>query len=329
MFCFVTKAQVNLVPNYSFEDTVSTQSCQSFMTINKAAPWYRPCNCSPDYVNICANSYTLNYPANSTIPQTCYGHQYPRTGNAMVGIGTYIVYTVNDSINYYSEYVAVKLTDTLKAGVCYYGEFYAVLGDICEYNTNRLGMYLSQNTFTTTNGNFNNNIECQVQFDTTQYFTDTLNWVKISSTFTAQGGETHLTIGSFKDGTHVKKIGSTSGFNTLCNITGDTHHLTYFYIDDVSLYECNQQSVKEINNKYHFKLYPNPSNEAITIVIDIGSNEQNSISIYNQLGELVKHQSLKNGNTKIDVSELNSGTYFYSIKLNDALIKNDKLIIIK
>ncbi len=123
--------------------------CFYQMILNKTKFWFNPSNTSPDYVNVCANTYTADYPFSSTVPQTCYGHQYPKTGNAMVGIGTYIVYTVNDSINYFSEYISVKLTDTLKAGVCYYGEFYAVLADLCEYHTNRLGMYLTQNTFTT------------------------------------------------------------------------------------------------------------------------------------------------------------------------------------
>lgn len=326
--CFEVNAQVNLVPNYSFEDTVSTQMCFSQMILNKTKYWFNPSNTSPDYINICANTYTANYPLTSTIPQTCYGHQFPKTGNAMAGIGTYAVHTT-DSINYTSEYLSVKINDTLKSGMCYYGEFYAILADVCEFNSNRLGMYFSKNTFTTSVGNFTNTIECQVQFDTTQYFTDTLNWVKISSTFTAQGGETHLTIGSFKDGTHIKKIGSTSGFNSLCNFTDDPHNIIYFYIDDVSLYECNPISVKEIYSKYHFKLYPNPSSEIITIEMDIGSNEQSYISIYNLLGECIKVQNLQNGITKLNLSELNSGTYFYTVKMNNSLIKNDKLIIIK
>ena len=44
--------------------------------------------------------------------------------------------------------------------------------------------------------------------------------------------------------------------------------------------------------------------------MDIGTSEQTTISIYNLLGELVKHQSLKNGSTKMDISDLKSGIYF-------------------
>ncbi len=316
------------MPNYSFEDTLASPMCFSQMILNKTQQWFNPSNSSPDYINVCANTYTANYPLSSTVPQTCYGHQYPQTGNAMVGIGTYAVYNI-DSIHYFSEFISVKLTDTLKAGACYYGEFYAVLADVCEFNSNRLGMYLTQNTFTTSVGSFTNSIECQVQFDTTQYFTDTLNWVKISGAFTAQGGETYLTIGSFKDGTHVKKTGSTSGFNSLCNFSDDPHKIVYFYIDDVSLYACNPIGIIERDDNHKFKIYPNPAKEQLTIESDLKRSDQAVITIYNIMGEIVLSEKLIVGKTAINTTNLNNGTYLYRIIIDGNIAKADKLIIIK
>jgi hypothetical protein len=75
LFCFELKAQVNLVPNYSFEDTVGTYMCFSDMAIHNTKNWYRSSNATPDYINSCANTYTANYPALGTVPQTCYGYQ--------------------------------------------------------------------------------------------------------------------------------------------------------------------------------------------------------------------------------------------------------------
>ena len=105
--------------------------------------------------------------------------------------------------------------------------------------------------------------------------------------------------------------------------------MLYIYIDDVSLYECNPISIKEIYNKYHFKLYPNPSNDYINVEMDIDSKKQTSILIYNLLGECIKVQTLQNGITNLNLTEFNSGTYFYSIVINNVFIKKDKLIIIK
>ena len=72
------------------------------------------------------------------------------------------------------QYITVKLNATLKANTCYYGEFYTSLADICKLGTNRIGMYLSQNTFTTSLGSFTNTIQPQIEWDTTKYFTDTM-----------------------------------------------------------------------------------------------------------------------------------------------------------
>jgi hypothetical protein len=87
--------------------------------------------------------------------------------------------------------------------------------------------------------------------------------------------------------------------------------------------QSNTDEVKDIT------IYPNPTNNELTTVISIDDSQIAVISIYNLLGELVKNQNLKNGNTKIDISDLKSGTYLYSIKIDGNQVKNDKLIIIK
>jgi gliding motility-associated-like protein len=138
----------------------------------------------------------------------------------------------------YVEYVSVKLKSPLKANTCYYGEFYANLAEVSGLVSNQIGMYLTQNTFTTTIGSFTNSIQPQIQWDTTKYFIDTLNWVKISGYFMAQGGEEHLTIGNFKDGVITKKTTSNSTFIRPGSCSGTTTMSTsYIHIDDVSLYE--------------------------------------------------------------------------------------------
>ncbi|MES2516005.1 MAG: T9SS type A sorting domain-containing protein [Bacteroidota bacterium] len=155
-----------------------------------------------------------------------------------------------------------------------------------------------------------------------------MNWVKISGSFTAQGGETCLTIGSFKDGTHVKKIASTSGFNTMCNTSSD-HHYTYFYIDDVSLYACNPIGVVELDDKHKFKIYPNPAKEQLTIEADIKRSDQTVINIYNIMGEIVLSEKISSGETAVNTSTLKNGTYLYRIIIDGNIAKADKLIIIK
>jgi gliding motility-associated-like protein len=239
-----SKSQVNLVPNYSFEDRIGN-NCFIGMLVstpstsnNYLKNWYTHANTSSDYYNICANFDPGNPPpGHSTVPLHCFGYQNPKTGNAYVGIAIYDK-TVNiDTTNMYVEYVSVKLKSPLKANTCYYGEFYANLAEASGLVSNQISMYFSQNTFTTTIGSFTNSIQPQIQWDTTKYFTDTLNWVKISGYFIAQGGEEHLTIGNFKDGVITKKINSGNSWSSPGFCGSGILNGSYIHIDDVSLYE--------------------------------------------------------------------------------------------
>ena len=225
------------MPNPSFEDTIG--DCQSQMFINtissKVEKWEtNHIFSTPDYYNVCANA--IVYPNICTIPYSQRSYQLPHSGNAYIGLGTYNISTPNDSINIGSEYVSCHLNSTLKQNTCYYSEFYVNLGNISEVTTNQISMFFTANTFTTAPYSYTNSIQPQVQWDTTQCFTDTLNWVKISGTFVAQGGEQYLTIGNFRDGTHLKKQSAVSSFTPAFG-SFTTRFFTYILIDDVALYE--------------------------------------------------------------------------------------------
>ena len=189
---------------------------------------------TPDYYNICANS--IIYPHWSTIPYNSYNYQYPKSGNAFLGIATCAYNVSNDSSKSDVEYISTKFANPLKQNTCYYAEMYVNLSNVCELGTNQISMLFSASEFTTAPRSYTNTIQPQVQWDTTQCFTDTLNWVKISGTFVAQGGEQYLTIGNFKDGNHLIKKGLqsnfTQGFGTVIS-----RFFSHILIDDVALYE--------------------------------------------------------------------------------------------
>jgi gliding motility-associated-like protein len=228
------KAQTNLVPNPSFENH---KACfYAMAVVSDVIDWY-PAKESPDYFNVCANSFGF-YPIESTVPYNCLGYMQPNKGDGYVGIGLY--YNISsDSIKIASECIGIKLIQSLKANRCYYGEFYISLADFSDTQINSLGMLFTKDTFKLAYLNYNNTIQPQIQWDTTQFITDTLNWVKVSGTFVAQGGEEYVTIGNFKDGAHVKKHFFTNTFGNPCSF-GNPDAICYVYIDDVALYELPQ-----------------------------------------------------------------------------------------
>jgi gliding motility-associated-like protein len=200
--------------------------------------WYSSTNFgTPDYMHTCATFYAPTaFAWTSAVPKSRYGYQNPKTGDAYAGMGTYVIHDPSDSTTNDVEYFSIKLANKLKINSCYYGEFYASLADFCEISINQLSMLITTNTFTTASYNFTNTIQPQIQWDTTKYFTDTLNWVKISGKFIAQGGEQYLTIGNFKDGIYTKKTNISSNFISP-EISPGTRKFSFVFIDDVTVYE--------------------------------------------------------------------------------------------
>jgi gliding motility-associated-like protein len=123
----------------------------------------------------------------------------------------------------------------LKANTCYYAEMYVNLANSSLQTVNQISMLFSNPNFTTTAFSFTNTIQPQIQYDTTLFLIDTLNWVKVSGKFIAQGGEQFLTIGNFRDGGHLKKQTVSSNFTS--PICAGVFRYAYIHIDDVAVYE--------------------------------------------------------------------------------------------
>ncbi|PKP47873.1 MAG: hypothetical protein CVT92_16600 [Bacteroidetes bacterium HGW-Bacteroidetes-1] len=90
-------------------------------------------------------------------------------------------------------------------------------------------------------------------------------------------------------------------------------------------------SVEEQNQIAAFNLYPNPANSKVNISLDILSDSEVSVSIYNIMGSLVKNENfgrLSNGmqNKSIDVTDLSEGVYLMKVTANKSQITQKVLI---
>src|ERR1035438_9743087 len=74
--CF---SQVNLIPNPSFEDTLSCPNGQG--QVYKTPPWFDPTMDTPDYFNQCYSGGLTNV----HVPDNFEGYQFARTGVAYAG----------------------------------------------------------------------------------------------------------------------------------------------------------------------------------------------------------------------------------------------------
>lgn len=213
-YSFLGLAQINLVPNPSFEvlDTCPYNLDQ----LPFASPWFSPNGNTPDLFNSCA-------PVG--VPQNAMGWQMPRTGNGYAGMSAYYYYYNGSNINM-REYIAAPLLDTLRAGKKYCVEFYATRSDSSFWAINRLGLYFSIPAIPNDNQGETINVVPQIYFDTNQIFIDDTSWVRVSGIFTATGGERYIYIGNFYGDSQI---------DTLSHL--GIYLGAYYYVDDVAVYE--------------------------------------------------------------------------------------------
>ena len=241
-------AQTNLVSNPSFEDTVRCPYSLAGLLLPSSACkyWYDPDSSTSDYFNSC--SQQIN---DCSIPNNLAGWQYARTGNAYAGFVTnnYTLF-VN-----YREYIQTRLDSTLIENHKYCVEFYISLSNISNLATDNIGMYIS-NTIPAPPTAPDCYTNCIPQINTPHPITDTANWVLISGTYTALGGEQYITIGNFYTDaqTDTVRVANQNG--------GDG---SYYYIDDVSIVDCTNDGVDELTKQSNYKLYPNPNSGLMTL----------------------------------------------------------------
>lgn len=74
-------------------------------------------------------------------------------------------------------------------------------------------------------------------------------------------------------------------------------------------------------------IYPNPFNTTATIIInDQFQTENNRLTLYNDLGEVVMNVIITKQTTTLDTSNLRSGIYFFNVIGNDKIIQSGHII---
>lgn len=224
-FLFFQAKSQNLVPNPGFENTISL-SCGYINYPSEFTStvynWIMPSGGTSDIFS----TLTAPYCALSAFSTNYYtrGVQVPRTGTTMAGFFTYGV----DGYPDYREYLEVELISPLAIGKTYYVEMYVSASDRMMYATNNIGMYFSTDlvdlpgTYTT--------LSYTPQVKSNSIITDTINWVKISGTFTATTAAQYLLIGNFYDNANTATLVKNN--NTASIAIG-----AYYYVDDVLVKE--------------------------------------------------------------------------------------------
>jgi gliding motility-associated-like protein len=220
-FSFNLKAQhiitPNLVPNPSFEDYYSCPPppCNTGNLIY-CKNWTSGIgsNNSSDYFNTCSNGASCI---------NAISIQYPRTGNAMAGIELYDGPIGNDN----REYLINKLINNLKGNKRYCANLFTSLSNYSYGAIQNIGLLFSMDSIFAFTSSGLLNKQPQIEYNR-GIISDTLNWVKISGSFIANGDEKILVIGNFRDNANTNYQSNSFGIM-----------VPYYFFDDVSVCECN------------------------------------------------------------------------------------------
>lgn len=312
---YYTNAQQNLVPNSSFE--IYTNCPDNAAQLHYATPWFQPNviygnvinSCSSEYFNSCAINNAVSTPLNGV------GFQFPRTGNAYVGIRVYFLSTLTDT-TYSREYIECKLLNPLQKGKEYCISFYVSLADPCGYAVSNIGVYFSLDSLLYSSAIYVNiNVIPQIKNSETNIIEDKENLVLISGEYIAEGGEQFITIGNFD-----------TNINTNKKKLEREYYFSYYYIDDVSVYLCEDT----LNPTDTFYLHipniftPNADGLNDTWQVKANGTQQLSAAVYNRWGSLLWQQEVfadstqhelhlswnEHSNTGLPAS---AGTYFYLV----------------
>ena len=241
LFCGLAssvRAQENLVPNPSFEENLQPPSAISQLYL--AIPWK---GFATDAGSVPADYYHEQATAKiASVPSNYLGYQQPRTGQGYAGFIAF-----SDDYEYYREFIQVKLTQPLIRDTTYYVEFNVSLAENrtlaisdlgCHFSIHDPFSYLFTPAYVSSLNNDEQSmlrrevftiLKPQVINELDRVIRNKVDWVKISGTFVAKGGESHLTIGNFTKRKKTVKVRVVSDPNAIL------HNDAYYYVDDVSV----------------------------------------------------------------------------------------------
>lgn len=222
---FALSAQ-SLVPNGDFE---SSPACPPFFSGIEfdsnpyVDNWLRPTGATSDYFHECADAFSsVSIPTNYF-----FQYQYAHSG---VAYGGFYVSVYGSS---YREYLQVQLAEPMLAEQCYYVEFYTAPAEVNDGTfaavaIDELGLYISVDRLASDDIYYYDylDVDPQIKSPDGYFLSDTLNWIKISGIYVAEGGEEWITIGNFQ---------SSADTETEEIISGPGYDLSYYAIDDVSI----------------------------------------------------------------------------------------------
>ena len=281
------QAQKNLVQNGNFENYTVCPNTK-LTVYQMPTDWYYACryyfNTGGGYLNSCANGTDIY----SSVPKSSYAYQMAHSGQGYL----YLDYLFN-----HRTYLQTKLRDSLQKNKKYYCEFFVVKVEASQVSCNNHGVLFTPNVIypdTVVNTCGPLNIVPQILPYGNPIISDTMNWIKISGIYKAQGGEQYITIGN-----HA----TTSNTSYIRNYPTASDYMAQYLIDDVSVIPLDSICLKaDAGRDTTIKI-------GDSVFIGSYTNGIDTIKWYNAAGQII--DSVQPG---FWVKPATTGTSFYVLQ---------------
>jgi hypothetical protein len=222
-------AQVDLIPNGSFEDTVNC-NIPTQCTLLKALHWYNPTSSTPDLYD-----QDQDRQCGYIIPADDMVYMPPEDGARMAGA----FFWDGPFGGPNRDYLAIKLTQALDAGASYEVRLWYARNRLFQSAIDHIGAWFgSDSLFLPTYGPINVVPQVKLRGLNSQYLMEGDVWTQLVDSFMAQGGERWMVIGNFdpQDSLHGTIADPTAPYSNC-----------YYYLDDVALRELPLVHVPEVD----------------------------------------------------------------------------------
>jgi Outer membrane protein and related peptidoglycan-associated (lipo)proteins len=184
---------------------------------------------TPDLYNKCSIEQGVPFSYYVLSDKTIFSsYQNAKSGVGYMGIVLIEarVEKIKDEVFIGNEFLQAKLIRPLERDKKYYTEFYVNRADFSTVSTDKLGLFFSKKEIKVKDKIQMFKYKPQISNPNGIVIEDTVNWIKISGAYIAQGGEQFIIIGDFfpeKENTIKHDRKKTKDF------------ICYYYIDDVSV----------------------------------------------------------------------------------------------
>lgn len=225
-FCFLTGYATgqnavsgsvpNAVPNAQFEEYVYCPAGINQSEMEILVDWKQMGSGTPDYYNTCGKD--MGVPAN------IFGVRSAAAGSGYAGLVAY-----SPSKRDYREYLQARINFPLRAGEWYCLEMKVALADNAQYVCDGMGAVVSELPYRQ-RGHTNLSLKPQLSNPDGHLLYFQPDWVHLSTSFMAGGGEEYIIIGNFKPDKELDVKA-----RNVEVVRGKPVHHAYYYLDDVIL----------------------------------------------------------------------------------------------